>query len=100
MAILSTFASDGVLTLRVTGRFDYQAREEFERSWRETGGMPSRYVVDLRSTTYIDSCGLGMLLELRANAKSIGVGVALAGANTAVARTLQVAQFGTYFEVA
>jgi anti-anti-sigma factor len=100
MAILSTFASDGVLTLRVTGRFDHHAREEFERAWRETGGTPQRYVVDLRSATYIDSCGLGMLLELRENALSIGIAVALAGASTAVARTLQVARFGDCFEVA
>ena len=100
MGILSTFASDSVLTVRVTGRFDYHAREEFEHAWRETGGTPARYVVDLRGATYIDSCGLGMLLELRENAQSLGIPVAIAGASTSIARTLQVARFWDWFEVA
>lgn len=100
MTIFSTQSTDGTLTLRVTGRFDYRVREAFTRAWEEREVLPECIRIDLRDAEYVDSSALGMLLVLRERAQERGASVALCGASTQVARTLQVARFGELFEVA
>lgn len=51
------------LTLRITGKFNFSCYKEFQDA--VSGPAPTRYVVDLSTTEYIDSSALGMLLLLR-----------------------------------
>ena len=56
-------------------------------------------VVDLRDTRWIDSTGLGMLLELREIARQSGKRVALANASAGVREHLDTAHFEHLFEL-
>ena len=61
--IESTKQSDGSLTLRVKGRFNFSCYKQFNDA---VAGPPApHYVVDLSGAEYMDSSALGMLLLLR-----------------------------------
>jgi anti-anti-sigma factor len=55
--------SDGALTLRVRGRFNFTCYQQFNEA--VSGPAAARYVVDLSDADYMDSSALGMLLLLR-----------------------------------
>lgn len=100
MAILSNLRVDGTLVLRVVGRFDYRAREQFLESYAHCDREPRGFEVDLRDADYVDSSALGLLLTLRDFAAAKGAGVTLCNARPLVARTLVAAEFGQWFTVA
>ncbi len=61
--ILATKSTDGSLTLKVTGQFNFACYKQFTEA---VGGTSApRYVVDLSGAEYMDSSALGMLLLLR-----------------------------------
>jgi anti-anti-sigma factor len=55
--------SDGALTLRIRGRFNFTCYQQFNEA--VSGPTAARYVVDLSDADYMDSSALGMLLLLR-----------------------------------
>lgn len=100
MPILSNLRGDGTLVLRVVGRFDYRAREQFLESYEHCDREPCGFEVDLRDADYVDSSALGLLLTLRDFAAAKGASVRLCNARPLVARTLAAAEFGQWFTVA
>jgi len=61
--IESTKQSDGSLTLKVKGRFNFSCYKQFNDA---VAGPPApHYVIDLSGADYMDSSALGMLLLLR-----------------------------------
>lgn len=100
MPILSNLRVDGTLVLRVVGRFDYRAREQFLESYEHCDSEPCGFEVDLRDAEYLDSSALGLLLTLRDFAAAKGARVTLCNARPLVARTLAAAEFGQWFTVA
>lgn len=99
MPILSSTAPDGTLTLRVSGRFDFKLHGDFERACA-AAPAPSRYVVDLRGATYVDSSALGMLLLLRQRAGGEHADVTLVNAGPEIARVIECANLGRWLRVA
>ena len=61
--ILTTKATDGSMTLKVSGRFNFSCFKQFNDA--VAGPPAARYVVDLSGAEYMDSSALGMLLLLR-----------------------------------
>lgn len=61
--IESTKQSDGSLTLKVKGRFNFSCYKQFNDA--VAGPAAPNYVVDLSGAEYMDSSALGMLLLLR-----------------------------------
>jgi len=51
-------------TIQLTGEFIFDINAEFRRAYKENK-RSERYTVDLSQTNYMDSSGLGMLLQLR-----------------------------------
>lgn len=65
MAISSTVSENGdLLTITVTGRFDFSSHHDFCETYKGIEAKPTRYCVDMQDTAYIDSSALGMLLLL------------------------------------
>lgn len=61
--IESAKQTDGSLTLRIKGRFNFSCYKQFNDA---VAGPPApSYVVDLSGADYMDSSALGMLLLLR-----------------------------------
>ena len=100
MAISSTESEDGeVVTIRVSGRFDFATHEAFLQAYRAYARGEKRYVVDLKEAGYIDSSAMGMLLQLREYSENAD-DVELMIGNDTVREILQIANFDKLFRVA
>jgi anti-sigma B factor antagonist len=64
-SIRRTVAADGTTTVTVRGEIDYAHADELAACFREvvTVDTPSLVRVDLHGATFIDSTGLGALIE-------------------------------------
>lgn len=86
-------------TLRLEGRFDFNASREFRDSYERI--LSRREIesidVDLSAVNYLDSSALGMLLLLREKAEPTGVKLALVSSRGAVRQILEVANFHKLF---
>jgi hypothetical protein len=50
MAIWSTEAPTGELTIKIQGRFDFSAHQEFRDAYEKATDGPKGYVVDMKET--------------------------------------------------
>ena len=92
---------DGKLSIRLDGRFDFNAHRTFRESY--AAGLTAHDVqeleIDLGLVDYVDSSALGMLLMLREKAHAANKLVALANCSGAVKQILDVANFGRLFPI-
>ncbi len=95
--------SGEVLTIRVSGSFDFNMHREFLRAYQNLSPAPKLYCIDLSETLHLDSAALGMLLLLRDHClDTIGDGqpcIELQNANEHVANILAVSNFDKIFKV-
>ena len=100
MAITANSSADGQeLTIYVEGRFDFGAHQEFRDAYERIDSSPRRYVVDLKSTTYLDSSALGMLLLLREKLAAVRKEAELTGVTGAVKQVFDIANFARLFRI-
>ena len=64
MSVIASQNAQGTHVIAISGRFDFSCHPEFRASFASLG-TGSDVIVDLATTTYIDSAALGMLLLLR-----------------------------------
>ena len=99
MAVSTTVSSDGeVVTVHVTGRFDFAMHKDFVRAYQAHPRGEKTFVVDLGGADYLDSSGMGMLLQLRDHAAK-GRPLQLINGNEDVREILQIANFDRLFKV-
>lgn len=58
-----------------------------------------QWVLEVNELDYIDSAGLGMLIEFNEKANHNGIRVALSGANGVVRRMFELSKFEELFEI-
>jgi anti-anti-sigma factor len=90
MSVTSHVAPNGVITIRVEGRFDYSVHRDFREAYKEHPAGAT-YVIDLSRTNYMDSAALGMLLVLKDHAAQGALSIL--GANGSVKKVLTIANF-------
>lgn len=89
------------VVIRLSGRFDFEARRDFDLAVREALDDKARQVyVNLSEVEYMDSSALGMLLVLRDKAIEAGKQVAVGEAQGFVKKILEVANFQKLFDPA
>ena len=100
MAIASQLSDDGIeLIIRVSGRFDFSAHQEFRDAYESLPAQPERYRVDMRETSYLDSSALGMLLLLRDHAGGDNSEVEIVNCNGDVRKILAISNFEQLFTI-
>lgn len=99
MAIWSTEASSGELTIKIQGRFDFSAHQEFRDAYEKVSDEPKNYVVDMKETTYLDSSALGMLLLLRDHAGGDNSSIEIVNCNPDVKKILTISNFEQLFTI-
>lgn len=99
MSVTSERSEDGQqLTIKIRGRFDFAAHQEFRSAYEESPGF-SRFVVDLQGASYLDSSALGMLLLLRDHAGGERADVRLTNCNDDVLKILAISNFNKLFRI-
>ncbi|MDO3382591.1 STAS domain-containing protein [Gilvimarinus algae] len=100
MAISSTVSSDGSeLTIAIKGRFDFSSHQDFRGTYENLPTKPSRYVIDMSDTAYLDSSALGMLLLLRDHAGGDNASIQIKNTSTDVKRILTISNFEQLFSI-
>jgi HptB-dependent secretion and biofilm anti anti-sigma factor len=100
MAIWSSESSAGKeLVIKIQGRFDFSAHQEFRDAYEKINEDPEQYVVDMRETTYLDSSALGMLLLLRDHAGGDGSHIEIINCNPDVKKILTISNFEQLFTI-
>lgn len=87
------------LTIKVDGRFDFSAHQEFRDAYEAIASDVNRYVVDLGNTSYLDSSALGMLLLLRDYAGGDSASVKIVKCNDDVRKILTISNFEQLFTI-
>jgi anti-sigma B factor antagonist len=91
--------SDGAVVVHLTGELDlYNAHVVRDELMSAAGRSPDRLVVDLANVSFIDSTGLGVLIEARtklANRRAF----LLAGPGLETRRALEISGLDRYFGV-
>jgi len=87
----------GVLHIRVTGRFDFNAHKEFREATNLIVAGIKKIEVDLTGTEYLDSSALGMLLLLRDKVSGDRNAILIKGARADVKKILEIANFDKLF---
>ena len=93
-----TEEAEGTLRLRLKGELDLiAATSSIAQSILTRTGPPVNIVVDLHDVTFIDSCGIGFLLQLRRRAEQAGVRMTVVDVSGPAWRTLDAAGLVEYF---
>ncbi|GIE35241.1 hypothetical protein Ait01nite_082860 [Actinoplanes italicus] len=98
-SIRTTLAEDGTVTVTVTGEVDFSNSEEVARGIHDavTDWSPPDVEVDLRDATFIDSTGLGALIEGYRSATAAGVGFRVVNPSDTFRRVLTVTGLSGFF---
>lgn len=100
MGVQSTIDPSGKkLVIKVDGRFDFSAHQEFRDAYETLSNDVNSYVVDLGSTSYLDSSALGMLLLLRDHAGGDTADIVIAKCNEDVKKILTISNFEQLFTI-
>lgn len=96
---VETWMEDGVLYIKVSGRFDFSVHNQFREAIKLAEGDVKRIMVDLAATEYLDSSALGMLLVLRDKVSGNKEAITIVNARNEVKKILEIANFGKLFTV-
>lgn len=99
MPLSKTVSADGkVVTIRISGRFDFSAHQEFRDAYSGSSGA-QRYVIDMGGTEYLDSAACGMLLVFRDSVGGNHADISIVNANPEIQKTLSMLQFNKLFKI-
>jgi anti-anti-sigma factor len=98
---LATYTSPdgGIITIDISGRFDFSVHQEFREVYEKAAGTAIQYIIDLRQTEYLDSSALGMLLLLREHAGGDRAHVKIVHCRPEVKKILTIANFHQLFQL-
>lgn len=95
---IQVLQEDGKLTIRITGEFNYRAHQEFRHAYELAPAKSNtRFVVDFKETSFMESSAFGMLLLLLEHAGGERSRVHLLNSHGVVRKLLQVAHFQDLF---
>lgn len=88
---------EGTTTITLGNTFDFDSVDEFRSAYSQNQG--TNYIVDFRHTDYMDSSGLGMLLNMRRHLGDGNVPIQLVNCRPQVAKVLAISRFETKFDI-
>ncbi|MEW5007808.1 MAG: STAS domain-containing protein [Cycloclasticus sp.] len=94
---ISSQTTDNKLTISISGRFDFGIHKEFRSAIDSINKQTVHVFVDLRTTEYVDSSALGMLLLLKNKMNDHKDSISLINAKPDVKKILEIANFGQLF---
>jgi anti-anti-sigma factor len=87
-------------SIAIKNRFDFSLHQQFREAYEKAeDGKPSRYFIDLKDTTYMDSSALGMLLLLRDHAGGDNAQIELTNISADVRKILAISNFDKLFKI-
>ncbi|ARN74976.1 STAS domain-containing protein [Oceanicoccus sagamiensis] len=88
---------DKIATITLGSTFDFSAVEEFRKAY--SSQTAKEYIVDFRDTEYMDSSGLGMLLNMKRHLEGAAEKISLINCRTQVKKILLISRFEQKFHI-
>ncbi len=88
---------DNTATITLSTTFDFTAVEEFRKAYSEQ--TAKEYIVDFRDTEYMDSSGLGMLLNMKRHLEGNAEKISLINCRTQIKKILLISRFEQKFHI-
>jgi anti-anti-sigma factor len=89
---------NGYLVLKLKGDFDLNDTEYFEKTVKELKGTSNKIIADLTDLEYMDSAGIGQLIQLQTDLANEPSGeLYLTGINDFIYGVLDVANLISFF---
>lgn len=100
MAVTVHKSSDGkTITVKTGDKFDYSSHSEFRASYGSEKDSGISYIIDMRSTAYMDSSALGMLLLLREHVGNERNKISIINCNEEIKNIFEISNFHRLFEI-
>ncbi|MBB2945073.1 anti-sigma B factor antagonist [Actinoplanes lutulentus] len=98
-SIRTTLADDGAVTVTVLGEIDFSSADDVAQGIRDAlvDWSPSAVRVDLAQATFVDSTGLGALIEGYRDATDRGISFAVVNPTDNFRRVLSVTGLSDFF---
>lgn len=96
---INTNEENGKLTIKIDGRFDFSIHQEFRNSYENASDSIKEYDIDMRTTSYLDSSALGMLLLLRNYAGGDSSKISISNTSADVKKILTISNFEQLFTI-
>ncbi len=94
---ITTRVSGDTLHITLDKKFNFDMVDEFRRAYSDKEA--SKFTVDFRETEYMDSSGLGMLLNMRRSVNANTDDIALINCRDQVKKVLLISKFELKFDV-
>ncbi len=91
--------SNNEFIISITGNFDFNLVNAFRQSYTSISNQDLKVIVDMRGVTYMDSSGLGMLLNLRRAMGSEQADISIINGSQQVNKILLISRFDKKFKI-
>lgn len=100
MTIETRFTEDNaVLIISIKGKFDFTLLNEFRQAYATDVSSSVKVVIDMRSTSTIDSSALGMLLNMQRYLKKSDGEISIINCNQDVNKIFHITHFDKKFDI-
>ncbi|HAS6053280.1 TPA: STAS domain-containing protein [Vibrio vulnificus] len=89
--------TSNTVTLAIEGAFGFNLVQEFRNAYTEH--INSQFIIDLRKVDYIDSAGLGMLLNMQKHLNSADGRIKIINTLPQVRKILLISRFDKKFHI-
>ncbi len=94
MAVNVNFSKENKqMSIMINDRFDFALHQQFRDSYKKCFEQNLNYILDLSSTSYMDSSALGMILLLKDHVDLHQSKLVIRKPNETVNKILKIAQF-------
>lgn len=94
---ISTKSANGVVTITLDNSFSFESVTDFRSAYTNNPGK--EYLVDFRNTEYMESSGLGMLLNMLKFAGENKAKIRLVNCRPHIQRVLKISNFQKKFDI-
>lgn len=93
-------ADKRVVTIGISGRFDFNIYQEFRDAYKQTTEPGTRFIIDMGKTEYMDSSALGMLLLLRERMGGDQAQIEIVNTTPEIRKIFSISNFDRLFKIA
>ena len=97
MSDIHTNIRDNIVYITLGNRFDFNSVNHFRDAYSNQKG--TEFVVDFRNTEYMDSSGLGMLLNMKRHLENITSKISLTNCRPQIKKVLMISRFDKKFAI-
>ena len=99
MSITAKAGANGLTVIKIMGRFDFSAHQDFRNAYESSDDNASSFEIDMSGTSYLDSSALGMLLLLRDYAGGDASSITISNPNVDIRKILTISNFEQLFKI-